>query len=94
MVNDITASLETVQISDQDPTIAAPTQTALQVRHPRKHVEKSKEQIIKEIEDEFFTPSHRFSTEWLDKLQRSEPIHLYQCTAMHTYKSTSHKILS
>ncbi|KAI5778902.1 NUC185 domain-containing protein [Geopyxis carbonaria] len=41
----------------------------LEERRPRKRVKPSEDEIRNALEDEFLTPSHSFSTEWLNKLQ-------------------------
>lgn len=42
----------------------------LEERRPRKRVKPTAEQQRGKLEEEFLTPSHKFSTEWLNKLQQ------------------------
>ena len=42
----------------------------LDERRPRKRVEPTDDELRAQLEEEFLAPSHTFSTEWLNKLQR------------------------
>ena len=44
-------------------------------RRPRKRVKKSNDEILKNLESEYLTPSNTFSTAWLNKLQKCEFTH-------------------
>lgn len=42
----------------------------LDVQRPRKRAKQDPEELKRELERKFLTPSTRFSTEWLNKLQQ------------------------
>lgn len=42
----------------------------LDQRRPRKRVKPTETEIRNKLEEQFLTPSHNFSTEWLNKLQQ------------------------
>jgi antiviral helicase SKI2 len=42
----------------------------LEERRPRKRVKPTDDERRTQLEEEFLTPSHAFSTEWLNKLQQ------------------------
>jgi antiviral helicase SKI2 len=42
----------------------------LDSQHPRKRAKQDPEELKRELEQKFLTPSTRFSTEWLNKLQQ------------------------
>lgn len=71
MADGLRAALERVRIaaqsvSDQPDWI----DTVLDQQHPRKRPRQSREEIKRDLERSFLTPSTSFSTEWLNKLQQ------------------------
>lgn len=41
-----------------------------QKRKPRQQSRQTREELLKELEDEFLTPSTKFSPKWLNQLQK------------------------
>jgi hypothetical protein len=44
--------------------------SVLDERRPRKRAKPTEDELRKQLEEDFLTPSHAFSTEWLNKLQQ------------------------
>ena len=44
--------------------------SVLEERRPRKRIKPTEDELRKQLEDDFLTPSHTFSTEWLNILQQ------------------------
>ena len=54
-----------------DERIAEEESGQYQNRSPRPRVRQNAEDLLKELESDFLTPSSQFSPEWLNRLQRS-----------------------
>ncbi|KAF2672754.1 antiviral helicase [Microthyrium microscopicum] len=65
----LASALEKFQLAANSITDDAYIDDILDESRPRKRVRKTKEQLKKELEDEFLTPSPSFSTHWLNQLQ-------------------------
>ena len=81
MVDSLTLSLQRLRlnVSQIDPAAydarleAEGNGTSEGVR-PRPKVKKNLQNLKSELEEEFLTPSSRFSSDWLNRLQRSVPL--------------------
>ena len=63
----------------------------LDERKPRKRVIPADDELRAQLEEEFLAPSHTFSTEWLNKLQRYPSSH--RPTQPYVYVSIGSKFL-
>ena len=71
MATDLIKSLEKLHFSSQSQSRDGDEciDTYLTESRPRNHTRKTFEEIKKDLEEEFLTPSTTFSIEWLNKLQ-------------------------
>jgi antiviral helicase SKI2 len=81
MVDSLTSSLQHLRlsVSQIDPAaynarLEAEENDTLEGVRPRQKVKKDLQNLKSELEEEFLTPSSRFSSDWLNRLQRSVPL--------------------
>lgn len=69
MTQEIISTLRQLQFSD---TLygEGSVDAVLNERRPRKRARKSEDDLKKDLEDEFLTPSTVFGSDWLNKLQQ------------------------
>jgi len=72
MSEGLVSALEKVHISasTQDPEADDWIDHILEEQRPRKRVKQSSEDLKRELEQKYLTPSSSFSPEWLNKLQQ------------------------
>jgi antiviral helicase SKI2 len=72
MAEELIKALERVHLESQSTTGTADDwiDHILDAQRPRKRIKQSEGDLKKELERKYLTPSAKFSTEWLNKLQQ------------------------
>lgn len=67
---DLVSALEKLQLNSADTTDDWIDQILEEQQRPRKRIKQDREELKRELEKKYLTPSKSFSTEWLNKLQQ------------------------
>ena len=73
---DLASALEKLQLNAADTADDWIDQILEEQQRPRKRIKQDQEELKRELEQKYLTPSKSFSTEWLNKLQQYAPPHL------------------
>ena len=67
---DLASALEKLQLNTRDFADDWVDQMIEEQQRPRKRIKQDPEELKRELEKKYLTPSTSFSTEWLNKLQQ------------------------
>jgi antiviral helicase SKI2 len=70
MADDLVGALQKVHLKSTDQASDEFIDDILDQCQPRKRIKQDGETLKKELEQKYLTPSPKFSTEWLNKLQQ------------------------